>query len=175
MARRAAEVLALAAAVLLGLAVSARAAEEGPVAVPLDALIAAVAAWAAERMGLPLPAALPLILLRTPEEMARLRVAGTPAFHGAAGRPLAFYARDGAAILLPSGWTGRDAVEVSVLVHEIVHHLQATSGRPGACPAAAEAEAFAVQADWLRLFGGDLERDLGIDGLYLRLLGACGF
>jgi hypothetical protein len=62
-----------------------------------------------------------------------------------------------------------------MLVHEIVHHLQATSGRPPACPAAAEAEAFAVQADWLRLFGGDLGRDLGIDGLYLKLLGACGF
>jgi hypothetical protein len=167
----------LTAALLLGLAAiegPARA-DETPGAVPLDALTAAVAAWTAERMGLPLPDALPRIVLRTPDEMARLRAGGAPAFHRSGGPPLALYARDGATILLPSGWSGRDMVEVSVLVHEMAHHLQATSGRPGACPAAAEAEAFAVQSDWLRLFGGDLGRDLGIDGLYLRLLGACGF
>jgi hypothetical protein len=167
---------ALAAALLLRLvAMGPAAADETPVSVPLDALTAAVSGWTAERMGLSLPAALPRIVLQTPEEMARLRARGAPAFHRSGGPPLALYARDGATILLPSGWTGGDAVEVSVLVHEIVHHLQATSGRPAACPAAAEAEAFAVQAEWLQLFGGDLGRDLGIDGLYLTLLGACGF
>jgi hypothetical protein len=162
--------------VLSGLTILGPAAAEDALdAVPLEALTGAVVAWTAEHMGLPLPAALPRIVLQTPEAMARLRAGGAPAFHRAGGAPLALYAREGATILLPSGWSGRDAVEVSMLVHEIVHHLQATSGRPPACPAAAEAEAFAVQADWLRLFGGDLGRDLGIDGLYLKLLGACGF
>jgi hypothetical protein len=49
-----------------------------------------------------------------------------------------------------------------VLVHELVHHLQETSGRLPAYPAERERDACALQERWLRRFGGSLERDFGI-------------
>jgi hypothetical protein len=77
-------------------------------------------------------------------------------------------------ILLPAGWTGSTPAELSVLVHELVHHLQASEGRRYACGGEREAEAYAVQARWLALFGETLEGAFGIDAMTRLVLTRCG-
>jgi len=66
-------------------------------------------------------------------------------------------------IYLSDGWTGRSPADLSVLVHETVHHLQAAAGMRFACPAAREELAYEAQDAWLGLFGESLESAFGLD------------
>jgi hypothetical protein len=165
--------LALAAAALLW-ATPPRAGEPGPASVPVEALVDAVGAWIAAELGLEAAPTPPEIRRDPPERLAALRGwdVGTPGRPGHAG-VLALYDASAQRIHLRSDWAGRDVAEVSVLVHELVHHAQHVAGRRFGCPGAAEAEAYALQARWLGLFGASLA-DLGVDPLFVRLLGACG-
>jgi hypothetical protein len=54
-----------------------------------------------------------------------------------------------------------------------VHHLQEASGRPPACPAERERDAYALQERWLRRFGGSLERDFGIAPMFVLAASVC--
>jgi hypothetical protein len=147
----------------------------GDARVPLAAAAAAIGAWLAAEFDLP-PAPPPVIRFSSPEAMAALHRGGAaPAGGAGAHRVAALYDRRLGTIHLPRGWTGASAVEVSMLVHEMVHHLQASAGWRPACPAEAEALAYEAQGRWLALFGEDLTRALPIDPLYLKILGACGF
>src|SRR5262245_12814449 len=55
---------------------------------------------------------------------------------------VAVYDRRRKQILLPDQWTGRSAAELSVLVHELVHHLQEAAELRYECPAAREQLAY---------------------------------
>ena len=46
--------------------------------------------------------------------------------------------------------------ELSILVHEMVHHFQNMLGLKYECPQAREALAYRAQDQWLGLFGRDL-------------------
>jgi hypothetical protein len=66
-------------------------------------------------------------------------------------------------IYLPEDWQGDTPAEVSVLVHELVHHLQNGAGLKFQCPQERERTAFDAQIRWLEIFGKTLEEELGID------------
>jgi hypothetical protein len=66
-------------------------------------------------------------------------------------------------IYLPEGWTGESPAEMSVLVHEVVHHFQNLLGLKYECPPAREALAYLAQDQWLRLAGHDLATDFDLD------------
>jgi hypothetical protein len=76
-------------------------------------------------------------------------------------------------IFLREGWTGSSAAELSVLVHEMVHHLQNVGKLKFDCPAAREKLAYEAQEQWLRLFGRDLSRDFDVDQLTRWLITQC--
>ena len=78
-------------------------------------------------------------------------------------------------IYLPLTWRGGTAAELSVLVHEMVHHLQNVGGIRYECPAAREELAYRAQDKWLGLFGQDLERAFEIDKFTLKVSTSCGF
>lgn len=78
-------------------------------------------------------------------------------------------------ILLREGWKGRTPAELSMLVHEMVHHLQAAAGVRYACAEEREALAYEAQEKWLELFGTSLVAEFGIDGLTLLVSTHCGF
>jgi hypothetical protein len=78
-------------------------------------------------------------------------------------------------ILLPHGWNGQSPAELSVVVHEMVHHLQNKAGTKFACPAEREEMAYAAQEKWLGLFGTNLEREFEIDTFTLKMSTTCGF
>lgn len=74
--------------------------------------------------------------------------------------------------LLP-GWTGRTPAELSMLVHEMVHHLQNIAHTAYACPQEREALAYEAQQKWLSLFGRDLFSEMQIDTFTLLMNTKC--
>jgi hypothetical protein len=161
------------------LATAPGAAQPGDVTVPLGALVAAVTGWVSAETGLPQPSQPPRIAYADGAEMAALRRAD--AGHEAAAQPsggpwpevIALYDTRSGTIVLPAGWTGGTAAELSILVHEITHHLQSEAGQRFACPGEREQAAFAAQARWLERFGSDLEREFRIDPLFLLVATTC--
>ena len=77
------------------------------------------------------------------------------------------------AIILPTGWTPMTPAEQSVLVHEMVHHLQKMAQLKFACPQEREAAACKAQEKWLRLFGKSLESEFSLDGFTILVNSNC--
>jgi hypothetical protein len=145
--------------------------------VPLHLVVAAVTGWVAAELGEPVPDALPAIVFMDRASMRAIRGSG-----GAPSRESeseagvqALYLDDSRTVVLPAGWTGATAAQVSMLVHEVVHHFQALRGDIHACPAAREKLAYEVQERWLRAHGESLESALGIDRFYLLIATNCLF
>ncbi len=76
-------------------------------------------------------------------------------------------------IYLPEGWTGTTPAEQSVLVHEMVHHLQGLGELKYDCPPAREQLAYAAQDEWLRLSGLNLADEFEIDPFTLAISTRC--
>lgn len=89
------------------------------------------------------------------------------------GEVMGAYDEDSRIIYLSEGWNGRTPEQLSVLVHEMVHHLQASANMRFACPAEREALAYRAQDAWLRAFGTDLESAFGIDAATLLVATVC--
>ena len=66
-------------------------------------------------------------------------------------------------IYLPEGWTGGTLAELSVLVHEVVHHFQNVLRLKYECPQEREKLAYIAQDRWLGLFGHSLSDDFALD------------
>lgn len=78
-------------------------------------------------------------------------------------RVVSLYSIPTKTIYLRPGWTGRTPSELSMLVHEMVHHLQNVAHTKHACPQEREVLAYEAQEKWLSLFGHDLLSDFQID------------
>jgi hypothetical protein len=76
-------------------------------------------------------------------------------------------------IYLPEGWSGVTPVEQSLLVHEMVHHLQNLGNLKYACSEAREKLAFAAQEQWLRIFGASLASEFDLDPFTLLVRASC--
>ncbi len=76
-------------------------------------------------------------------------------------------------IVLPVAWDAGDPADLSVLVHEIVHHLQREAGALHRCPEEGEEMAYTAQERWLSQFGLSLEESFGIDAFSLRMRTNC--
>lgn len=68
-------------------------------------------------------------------------------------RPAAFYSKSEHLIYLADGWNKNDPVDQSILVHELVHHLQIEDHIQLACWGRYEAQAYEIQIRWLRTQG----------------------
>jgi hypothetical protein len=105
--------------------------------------------------------------------------ADLPTSQGAGGahqtsRLLAFYRRDTATVYLPKTWRPGGLRDQSILLHELVHHVQRFSKVVPACPGALERQAYELQATWLREQGvaGPYEL-IGTDEFTVLVLSAC--
>ena len=135
------------------------------------ALMKAIVDWLAHEFGLPAHHDFPTIQLTSAARITTFRFTGRlsdrPEDRAAVppGQREVVAAYDGGAqtIYLPAGWTGRTAAELSVLVHETVHHLQHLAGTRFECLQAREALAYAAQEKWLAMFGRSLESEFEID------------
>jgi hypothetical protein len=136
-----------------------------------------VSAWLHQELGLPADLPLPAIAFVPNHRLAAHRFRDVPADRTGArdADVLAVYDDDTRTIYLPEDWTADRSVGGSILVHEMVHHIQNLSGETFACPEAREAAAFAAQERWLNRFGGSLESEFGIDPFTVLARSMCGW
>jgi hypothetical protein len=148
----------------------------------MNALLTAIVLWLAANCGLPASFEHPTIERVPLERMSAQRFARSGA-HGSFAHGehegqtprqiVAIYNDHRRTIYLPENWTGTTPAELSVLVHEMAHHLQNTGKLTYECPAAREKLAYEAQEKWLALFGRDLWSEFEIDALTLKVSTAC--
>jgi hypothetical protein len=78
-------------------------------------------------------------------------------------------------IYLPKGWSGATDVEVSILVHEMVHHFQNLLGLKYECAQEREKLAYVAQERWLVRSGRSLASDFDLDPFSLLVTTTCKY
>ena len=144
-------------------------------------LLNAIVLWLSINIAVPANYNHPHIEYASPARMIEMRLFGA---HSAAQSAnvvgqipdvVAIYDDERHTIFLPQGWTGTTPAELSVLVHEMVHHLQNVNGEKFECPAAREKPAYLAQDRWLKQFGRSLENEFDVDMFTIVVKSACVF
>jgi hypothetical protein len=147
----------------------------------MEALLTTVVLWLAANFDFPATTEHPHVEFVSPATITALRykdISGGPNSPAeAAGQSdvVAVYDAATSTIYLPEGWSGNTPAELSVLVHEMVHHLQNRANLKFECPRGREKLAYEAQERWLQLFGHDLASDFEIDGFTRLALTSCYF
>jgi hypothetical protein len=151
------------------------------------ALMDEITAWLVSNFDLPAPDLLPKVKFASPgaisaihyqgllDEKRQVQADSGPAPANGGSEIVAVYDIKNQTIFLPEGWRGKAPAEVSLLVHEMVHHLQTRAHLKFACPEEREKMAFAAQALWLDRFGLSLASEFELDGFTLLVRTNCGF
>jgi hypothetical protein len=148
-----------------------------------QALLTAMETWVSSQFGLPAIHEHPRIEFAPPAKIASLRftdlsdprvqVEPNNRASSAQHDTIAIYYDATRTIYLPEGWTGGTPAELSVLVHEVVHHFQNVLGLKHECPQEREKLAYLAQERWLGLFGHSLESDFDLDPFSLLVKTRC--
>jgi hypothetical protein len=148
----------------------------------MEMLLKVLVAWLSINSGLPATDDYPHVEFALAEEMAALRLSHTQSAGGLAAVSQlievsddvqAVYDDRSRTIYLLEGWSGTTPAEVSVLVHELAHHLQNTAALKYDCVEAREKPAYQAQQKWLELFGTDLATEFGMDSMTVLLRTNC--
>lgn len=134
-------------------------------------LLDAVSMWLVVNYGLVAAKELPALVAAPDAALVAMRYG--PGAEVRPGEVVAIYRDDLGTIFVSDSWTGSTPAELSILVHEMVHHLQHASDMRFACPAEREVLAYRAQNDWLGLFGETLETAFGIGAATLLVGTAC--
>lgn len=87
---------------------------------------------------------------------------------------VAFYSVKDRTIYLPDSWQPNALRDRSILLHELVHHLQYLNHVKVTCESEHEFRAFKLQAAWLSEQGVEYPLDLmGVDPRYVLMLSHC--
>lgn len=148
---------------------------------PAPELLRAIGTWLAANFELKSSDSLPGVRLESPAKITNFRFTGLlsddPRLSAQVPKGqrevVAAYDEVSKTILLPIGWSGNSPAELSILVHEMVHHLQHEARTRFACPAAAESQAYSAQDKWLELFGRSLARDFEVDAFTIIAAALC--
>jgi len=148
-----------------------------------EALLTAIERWLSSEFALSAVHEHPIIEFAPPAKIAalfagllsdpRAQVAPNDRASSAADDTVAVYYDARRTIYLLEGWTGGSPAEMSVLVHEMVHHFQNVLGLKYDCPQDREKLAYLAQERWLALFGHSLESDFHIDPFSLLVKTKC--
>jgi hypothetical protein len=145
----------------------------------MQTLLTVIVTWLSMNFGLPAVYEHPRVQFASTAEMAEIRyglaasnrpdrvaaAAGQSASAEFAHDVQAIYDDRSSTIYLPEGWTGATPAEGSLLVHELVHHLQNAGGLRYGCAEAREKSAYQAQARWLELFGTSLAAEFELDAM----------
>ena len=86
----------------------------------------------------------------------------------------AIYSQKDDTVYLSNNWKSNELRDRSVLVHELVHHLQYLNHVKATCKSEYEFQAFKLQAAWLSEHGVEYPLDLmGVDLRYIMMLSRC--
>jgi hypothetical protein len=139
----------------------------------MDGLVVALMTWISASSGLPMPDSPPTIVRVSAREMARRARPEGSVETEAASPYLALYHAGSATVLLRRDWDRAGLRDRSILVHELVHHLQAHAARSYPCRGAREREAYRLQAAWLDERGADLFEVMGMNALVYSAVTRC--
>ena len=151
---------------------------------PTSRLLAEIATWLSANFGLPSTDELPRVEFASAMRLMSIRLGGltaAPRTTAEAPRPplaigdapVAVYDNAKRIIYLPEGWSDGSHAETSILVHEMVHHLQNVGRVAYPCPDAREKPAYLAQDAWLRRFGDSLEASFEVDLFTVVARSAC--
>jgi hypothetical protein len=158
-------------AIALYLSVATPAAPQNTSVLDASPLLDAIGLWLAANYDLPVADVVPLLVTAPAADLVSMRYG--PEAMVSPGEVEALYDDTSGTIYLSEGWTGSSPAELSVLVHEMVHHLQSTSDQRFACPGERELVAYRAQDAWLVLFGETLESAFEIDAATLLVGTTC--
>lgn len=142
----------------------------------MKALMLALMTWASAHTGLPVPEAIPHIKQFGQCSIQKIAWPGLACDEEQG--PIAIYDHRTMTVYLPRSWSSDSLFHVSILLHELVHHMQAEAGMEmtGGCSGSRiELPAYQAQIDWLAAAGVDPHETMGINAFYLRLRTSCGF
>jgi hypothetical protein len=144
----------------------------------MDTLLTVIVLWLSASFGLPAIEEHPRIALVPPAQIAALRYKGFAGMQPQAGTPgarevVAVHDDRTRTIYLRDDWTGRTPAEMSVLVHEMVHHLQNVGQLKFDCPQEREQIAYRAQTRWLELYDTDLNTEFDLDPFTLLVSTRC--
>jgi hypothetical protein len=153
---------------------------------PADASLTSIARWLSTNFDLPESDELPRIEFVSAAHLAILRYKGLSPDQWRQGNVndpaaradlqheiVAAYSDLTKTIFLTEGWTGSTPAEESVLVHEMVHHLQNLGKLRYECPQAREKLAYDAQNEWLKLRKLELEKEFEVDMFTIIVRSAC--
>jgi hypothetical protein len=148
-----------------------------------NSLLDEIVSWLASNFDLPTTQDRPNIQFAAKAEMTRMRVADRVHWQGFSQDAevgqmsdravVAIYDTASKTVFLPDGWVGKSPADQSVLVHELVHHLQNMAKLKFECPAAREKAAYLAQDKWLARFGKRLEDEFEVDMFTIVVSSAC--
>lgn len=153
----------------------------------MQALLTVIVTWLSINFGLPAIYEHPNVEFASAGEMMAIRharavsrqpggaspQAGLPAPEASGHDMQAIYDDQSRTVYLLEGWTGTSPAEVSVLVHEMVHHLQNVAGLRYNCAEDREKPAYRAQARWLELFGKSLAKEFQLDPMTILVRTNC--
>jgi len=153
----------------------------------MQTLLTAIVAWLSINAGLPAIYEHPRVEFVSPGKMYAVRIGGHVSGHSpgsvtAAGHETpsdggrhveALYDDRSRTMYLPEGWAGTTPAEISVLVHEMVHHLQNVAGLKYECAQAREKPAYVAQDLWLAQSGRNLMDEFKLDPLTVLVRTKC--
>jgi len=153
----------------------------------MQELLSLILSWLVINTGLPAAGQPPAVEIVSTSKMAEIRyqrlqssrpeqadfVAGDATPPDSFRDVHAIYDAPGGTVYLSEGWRADSPVDVSILVHELVHHLQRDAGLDYACPAAREKPAYEAQERWLSLFETSLVEAFELDAMTLLLRTRC--
>ena len=144
----------------------------------MEALLTAIVLWLSANFPLPANVSHPSIKFVSAAEMiAPLKLIKQEKTRAAAAETsleiVSLYSNESKSIFLLDGWEGKTPAELSILVHEMVHHLQNVGKLKFACAEEREELAYKAQESWLRLFGHDLEKDFQMDPFTILVKSKC--
>jgi len=137
----------------------------------MNALLSAIVVWLSINFDLPATYNHPEIVFAPASQISGLSYVGANKKNERA--VVAVYDDVRRVIYLPEIWDGTSPADLSILVHEMVHHLQNVSEIKYACPGAREEPAYAAQGHWLQLFGHSLFDEFELDRMTLKVRTLC--
>ena len=154
---------------------------------PTRTLLTEIVTWLSANFDLPAIQDHPSVQFVSPAKLASMRyedkgcLPDRPCETGVYEPVEAAHQREGVAlyeattrtIFLSNLWTGTTPADQSVLVHEMVHHLQNLGELKFECPRAREKLAYTAQDRWLKQFGKDLETEFEVDMFTIFVSSAC--
>lgn len=151
----------------------------------MEALLTVIGIWLSVNFGLPAAEEPPFLERASPTQMAEVRESRLAALRlekvsaedrrpSRAGEGVfAIYDDVSRTIYLGNDWNTASPADTSVLVHEMVHHLQNAAGMKFACPGEREKDAYRAQRAWLELFDRTLEAEFQLDPMTILVRTNC--